>query len=161
MVHHELWNTSGGYLSLLKFVTFINSLLIELKESNLCIRINEIKCVPVGYADDMSAATTSKPKLDKVIDIVHNHGKKWRYGYNARKSAVLVYRETKREWVENSKHRVFKLGDQRVKEKDKYEHVGVTCTTPYCETSQIDERVSKGRKSSECVRWPWYKKEWT
>ena len=61
----------GGYLSLLKYVAFINSLLANLKNSDLCINIEGVKCTPVGYADDMSAATTSKYKMDRVMKMVN------------------------------------------------------------------------------------------
>ena len=83
----------GGFLSLLKYVAFINSLLMNLKNSNLCVMVDGISCTPVGYANDMAAATLSKLKLDKVMNIVNSHGNKWRYEYNARKSAVLVHGE--------------------------------------------------------------------
>ena len=43
----------GGYLSLVKYITFINSLLTELKDTNLCCTIHRIKSSPIGYADDM------------------------------------------------------------------------------------------------------------
>ena len=64
----------GGHHSLLNYVTFIKSLLIELNKSNLSIKISEIGCTLIGYADDMSAATTSKNKMNKVMSIVGNHG---------------------------------------------------------------------------------------
>ena len=44
----------------------------------------------------LSAACTSKCKLDKVMNLVSQHGNRWRYEYNASKSAVLVYGEEKK-----------------------------------------------------------------
>ena len=92
----------GWHHYLLNYVTFIKSLLIELNKSNLSIKISEIGCTLIGYADDMSAVTTSKNKMDKVMSIVGNHG--GRYECNACKSAVLLYGESRKEWVKNSKH---------------------------------------------------------
>ena len=60
----------GGFLSSLKYVAFINSLLEQLKESGLCISIKGIKCSPIGYADDISAACRTKDKVDMVIKLV-------------------------------------------------------------------------------------------
>ena len=137
----------GGFLSLLKYVAFVNSLLVELSNSNLCIQIDNIKCTPVGYADDMSAATNCKYKLDKALDIINSHGNKWRYEYNASKCAILVHGEGKNAWLRNSKFRSFRLGSENVKEKEVYEHVGVISTIPCSDISPIDNRLSKGRKT--------------
>ena len=46
---------------------------MELRNSGLCIQVNDIKCTPVGYAENMSAATNSKYKLDKALDIINSH----------------------------------------------------------------------------------------
>ena len=137
----------GGFLSLLKYVAFINSLLVNLKNSELCIHVNGIKCTPVGYADDMSAATNSKVKMDRVLRIINSHGNRWRYEYNASKSAILVHGETKKVWERNSKFRCFKLGARKIREKEEYEHVGIINTIPCSEKSPIDNRLSKGRRT--------------
>ena len=120
---------------------------MELRNSNLCIQVNNIKCTPVGYADDMSAATNSKYKLDKALDIINSHGNKWRYEYNASKSAILVHGEGKNAWIRNSKFRSFRLGSKKVKEKEAYEHVGIVSTIPCSDKSPIDIRLSKGCKT--------------
>ena len=73
----------SGYLSLLKYTAFINSLLITLKESNLCSQIYNIKSSPLGYVDDIAAASTSKARIDLVLNIVHQHSCRWRYDLNA------------------------------------------------------------------------------
>ena len=119
---------------------------MNLKNSNLRIRVDGISCTPVGYADDMAAATLYKLKLDKVMNIVNSHGNKWRNEYNARKSAILVHRETYNEWQQNSKFRVFRLGQAKVHEKESY-NVGVISTIPCSKTSPIDDRLAKGRKT--------------
>ena len=115
----------GGILSLLKYVAFTNSLLNQITDSRLCITIKGIKAMPVGYADDLSTACISKDRLDRVLQIVYGHSVKWRYQYNAEKSAILTYGEGKREQETNSKHRVFNLGGKKIPEKTNYEHVGV------------------------------------
>ena len=118
----------GGYLSLMKYIAFINSLLEELEASKLCSVIFNIKSSPVGYADDMATCSTSKNKLDKVMCVVHKHGLKWRYAFNASKSAVLVFGESLKDRRIGSNARMFKLGKDRVKERLYYDHVGIkTC----------------------------------
>ena len=44
----------GGFLSLVKYIAFVNSLIVELKHSNLCCAINRIQTTPLGYADDLA-----------------------------------------------------------------------------------------------------------
>ena len=137
----------GGFLSSLKYVAFINSLLEELKNSALCISINGIKCSPIGYADDMAAACSTKNRLDNVITLVCNHGNRWRYEYNARKSAVLVYGEDKRMHDRNSVYRIFNLGGKRIPEKEHYDHVGIKACIYENDSTLVNEKVSKGRKT--------------
>ena len=50
---------------------------------------------PKGYSDNILAACRSKDKVDRVIPLVNQQGKRWRYKYKARKSAILVYGENK------------------------------------------------------------------
>ena len=81
-------------LSLFKYLVFINSLLVDLEESRLCGNIYGIPVSPLGYADDIAAATTSKTMTDRVLDTVYQHSLNWRYKFNPPKSAVLVYGES-------------------------------------------------------------------
>ena len=106
----------GGFLSLMKYTAFINSLLVQLEQSHLCCMVNRIPSSPAGYADDLATATTSKLRTDAVHQIVYEYGMRWRFHFNAKKSAVLVYGEKKRAHDINSTHRVFKLGPDRVPE---------------------------------------------
>ena len=48
----------GGYLALIKYIAFINYLLLELETSGLCCAINGIGEFPLGYADDIAIACT-------------------------------------------------------------------------------------------------------
>ena len=59
----------GGFLSLTKYVAFINGLLNTLEESKLCCSIVNIPSTPVGYADDVAAAWISKIITDKALKI--------------------------------------------------------------------------------------------
>ena len=87
----------GGYLSLVKYTAYINSLITKLELSNLCSEIYRVRTSPVGYADDIAASTISKQRMDRVMSKVYEHGCEWRFKFNASKSAVLVFGETERE----------------------------------------------------------------
>ena len=131
---------------LTKYVAFINTLLNTLEESKLCCTISKIPSSPVGYADDVATACISKLRTDKVLQIVHNYGCKWRFNFNAKKSAILVYGETKRENCEARKFRMFKLGDEKVNERLEYDHGGIKACTLTNDNGRVSEKISKGRR---------------
>ena len=136
----------GGFLSLTKYVAFINGLINTLEDSKMCCTIAKIPSTPVGYADDVATACTSKLKTDKTLKVVHEYGCKWRFKFNAKKSAILVYGETKREQGMASKYREFKLGRDKVMEKLEYDHVGVKACTIVDDNDRVEEKVGKGRR---------------
>ena len=141
----------GGFLSLLKYAAFIDPLLREIENSGLCFRISNIPAGPVGYADDLSVCSVSKNYLDRALDLVYKYSCKWRFYYNANKSAVMVYGESKREAERNSKFRNFKLGKDKVKEKTEYDHVGVKNCLFGNFTVRTEDRISRGRRAFNSV----------
>ena len=141
----------GGFMSLMKYAIFINSLLVKLKNENICCKIFNTPSTPLGYADDVATACLSKPRLDRAMEIVYTHGCVWRYELNAKKSGVLVLGENRIEHARNSRDRVFKLGPNRVKEKIAYEHVGIHNTIFNDDYTGIEERISKGRRAFNAI----------
>ena len=137
----------GGYLSLVKYTAFINTLLISLENSSLCSTIFGLKVSPVGYADDVASASTSKVKVDKVLKMVYEHSRKWRYDFNAGKSAILVYGESPPEGKLNSKFREYRLGKDRVQEKVSYDHVGLKNCTSKNNVERTSDKIKKGRRA--------------
>ena len=79
---------------MVKFISFINSLVEELEDSKLCCIVNAVNVSPVSYADDLATASLAKSNVDMIMRIAYNHSCKWRYKYNAPTSAVLVHGET-------------------------------------------------------------------
>ena len=67
--------------------------------------------------------------------------------FHAGKSAVLIYGETKKEHLENSKYRYFKLGPEKVQERTMYDHVGVKNCIFDEDEQKVEEKISKGRKT--------------
>ena len=78
----------GGFLSLIKYVTFINQLIVNLRDSGLYCRIDTLLSTPPGYADDIATACQSKYKVDEVLKLVDRYGKRWHFNFNAKKSAI-------------------------------------------------------------------------
>ena len=144
----------GGYLSLVKYIAFVNSLIIELKESNLCCAIENTQTTPLGYADDLATCTLTGNSMHRVLDIVGHHGNTWRYSFNAKKSAIMVFGENARETRIGSEHRMFKLNNNRVKESAYYDHVGVKICLKGDGFVRTEEKVKKARtvlNMSTCI----------
>ena len=73
--------------------------------------------ISTGYTDDLATATISKHHTDMVNCIVHEYGKKWRFRFNAAKSAVMVFVEGRKVNTVDKKDRMFRLGPEGIKEK--------------------------------------------
>ena len=73
----------GCFLSLTKYIAFINDMIVQLKSSNLCCSMQGINSSPEGYADDLAAATVSKSRTDHVHQLVYKYGCRWHFSYNA------------------------------------------------------------------------------
>ena len=99
------------------------------------------------YADDIATASISKSKTDCVLQIVYDHSCTWRYKFNPKKSAVLVYGESPRLNKSNSVHRYHKLGKEVIKEATSYDHLGLKNNCLRMNGKRIRERISKGRKA--------------
>ena len=65
-----------GFLSLLKYIFFINSLLVQLKHSNLCCTIARVQTTPQGYADDLATCTSNGDKMKRVLRVKITNMKK-------------------------------------------------------------------------------------
>ena len=137
----------GGYLSLIKYLAFINSLITGLEQRGLCSSIYGISVSPLGYADDVASATTSKYNTDKVLKLVYDHSCMWRYRFNPPKSAVLVYGESKRENKNNSKFCTYKLGNDPIKETYSYDYLGLKNNCLRHNKERITKKISKGRRT--------------
>ena len=137
----------GGFLSLLKYTAFIDPLLRKIDQDGLGLQVVGVPANPVGYADDMASASVSKTVVDKTLSLVQNHANRWRYSYNAAKSAILVYGETPREHSKNAKYRNFRLGTKRVPEKESYDHLGVKNCLYNNYMARTEERLSKARRA--------------
>ena len=118
---------------------FINSLVVDLESSGRCCMVSTIQTSPVSYADDLATACIAKYNVAAVMQIAYNHSCRWRYKFNARKSAVLVYGDIASETKKFHLDRQYRIGSDKVYEKPKYDHVGVKS----CINGGFSERTLK------------------
>ena len=106
-----------------------------------------MKVAPLGYADDVATASTNKNNTDRVLKIVYDHSCKWRYRFNPKKSAVLVFGESERENRHNSAPRTYRLGTDLIKEDQNYDHIGLRNNCQWQNKERIVLKISKGRNA--------------
>ena len=59
----------------------------------------------------------------------------------------MVFGEERKVNTVNKKDRMFRLGPEGIKEKDNYDHVGVKMSIFPDDTSSVEEKISKGKKT--------------
>ena len=141
----------GGYMSLIKYTAFINSLIITLRNSGLCSKIYRMPGSPVGYADDLATCCRDRRKLERSMSLVCTHGRTWRYDFNAKKSGVLIFDNDITHNRRLPPVAPFHLGEERVPIESNYDHVGVKLCTNANDCSEIEERLAKARRALNAV----------
>ena len=96
---------SEGFLSLLKYVAVIDALLGNLENSGVGCHVADIQTNPVRYADDMAYICPSKVNVDKALNIISDHARKWRYAFKAMNSVVMMFGKHRREHESGAKFR--------------------------------------------------------
>jgi hypothetical protein len=82
----------GCVLSPLLYALFINGLVSKLREAKLGVPLTEEKTLEVLlFADDIVLIAENKHKLQKMLNIVAEYAKKWRFEINPTKSGVVVF----------------------------------------------------------------------
>ena len=113
----------GGVLSPFLFLCFSNDLLNELCNSTAGLKIcNNIFGCPT-VCDDMLLASLSKKGLQELIQICFLNSCKWHFEYMPIKCCVVVYNESKFEFLRTD--RVWHIGNNQVEEDENYKHLGI------------------------------------
>ena len=79
-------------------------------------------CSPT-VADDMVLLALSVAGLLCLLCICYAYSCKWRYEYSVLKSSVIVYNETKYDYMKSK--RVCRFGNDIIKENENYKHLGI------------------------------------
>ena len=150
----------GSMLSPILFLILINDIEKKVKEQKLHnpevddeAWDQEIKGVEVGnttvhcllYADDIVLLSTCPNELQIMLNRCAEYGKKWRLKFNAKKTEIISYSNTKNKWTLNAK---------KVKEVQKYKYLGVIFEN-WGEKlpNQTEKMIKKFTKKCQNVRW--------
>ena len=110
----------GAVLSPLLFSIYINTLVEELGETGLGVKMGQGTIESLFYADDIVLLADKPHKLQQLMDVVTRFGIRWRCEINRKKSQVVVYGDkrgiVKRKWM---------LGSGEIAQVEAYKYLGV------------------------------------
>ena len=76
------------------FFIYINGLLCEIEKCpELGVKFSENTMSGLLFADDFVGLAETGSALQKLIDIVHNYSKRWRFEANVKKCAVVIFQK--------------------------------------------------------------------
>ena len=136
----------GGVLSMKLYQIYIDDLLNEMRSLNVGSVVNSIDCTCPAFADDITAITLYKSCLVKLLKTAYEYSCKWRFCFNVAKCAILVLGESETQRSSRRLREKFYLGNEQVKERNEYTHVGIPINVNGESCTAIEESVSKGRR---------------
>ena len=113
----------GGVLSPFLFLCFTDDLLEELCRCSASLKISNHVIGCPAVCDDLLLASLSKRGLDELMRICFNNSCKWHFSYMPTKCCVIVYNESKYEYIRSNRSWV--IGNSPVEEDENYKHLGV------------------------------------
>lgn len=127
----ELGVRQGCLLSPDLYIVFVNDLLVHLENSGIGIQVGDYTTpgrVPgVMYADDLVLMAESEEDLQRLLDLISEYARKWRFRFNCGRAKTEVIVFNKRFAPDSP--REFYIGcdaqRQRVREVDAYKFLGV------------------------------------
>ncbi len=134
----------GGVISPFLYLVYIDGLLRELQSIDGGLVIYDQSCCCPTVADEMTLIYLSKHGLNSMMNICFEYSQKWRYIYNASKSAVIVFNESKTDYL--TRDRTWKLGHNEVEECMQYTHLGIVCHKEMGNVINAAEGCSKNEK---------------
>ena len=125
----------------------MDELLDILSESGYGAMIGDNYCGAPMYADDLALIAESPEDLQAMLDLVSNYARRWRYSFNAQKSAIMVFGEAPRARAAARNSRQWTLNGTVIQEANEYHHLGVLRTVNPSSFPRTLERCTSGRSA--------------
>ena len=132
----------GSLLSPVLFNIFLDDLLLELKNTDTGIRIDDLLLNTCAYADDVTIFSSTIPGLQQLINISAAYAKKWRFSFSTKKTKCIVLGT-----MLTSKAPTWYLNDHPVHCSEEVDILGITFQSNKKSDAHINNRVSACRKS--------------
>ena len=130
----------GGPLSMLLYLLFIDDMIRDLCTANIGPMLFDMRVPCVAYADDIAVLDCNKDGLNQLLEIAYHYSKTWNFKFNSDTSALLIFGKDNQEYL------MTKLGQMRIKERDKYKHVGIWVTTNGTIQGELEDKLAKGKR---------------
>ena len=111
----------GDTLSPILYIIFIDGLLQTIKAAKEGVSIGAVKLNNLAFADDIALLAGSRSDMQRLLDLVHDYSRRWRFLFNVDKSKLLVF-STKR--IHPNTQPLF-LGIDRLEEVKVFKYLGV------------------------------------
>ena len=135
----------GGVLSMKLYQIYIDSLLDLITSEGEMLMIGHNNCNILAYADDVALVSLTPDALQRNLDLVYEHSRKWQYQHNTSKSEVLVMTEQN---DANGKGIQFTLGNGSIPQVDYTSHMGVVLGKS---PKYMEDRIMKGKKATRAI----------
>ena len=137
----------GAVLSPLLYSIFVNDLLAQLQSSGFGLSINNTYFGALMYADNLALLSNSCFMLQAMLSITYDYAIRWRYSFNAAKSAVLVFGESPPARARNCLQGSWYIATDHIPQCDSYRHLGILRLVSTSNLGCISERCSAGRSA--------------
>ena len=111
----------GSILSPFFYTVYIDQLLNELMKSNHGLKLQDIPVCAPTQADDIVLLSLSRKGVEELLNICIKYASKWRYSYNATKSAVVIMNATNK-----TNRKSFPYCNSTIPCVNSHKHLGIT-----------------------------------
>ncbi|CAC5359515.1 unnamed protein product [Mytilus coruscus] len=134
----------GGTLSADLYKVYVNQLLDNLNESNICGKIGPISCCAPTCADDIALLGDIPLDLQILINIAFDYSQRKGYLLHPEKSVVLPVLTSKKVTYEEEKSF---MRDKQMPVVNKTSHIGIQRDSRDTTASTIEENLKKARRT--------------
>lgn len=106
-------------------------------------------CIMV--ADDIALLSTRVTGLQSMLDSVNDYSKKWRFEFNPGNTVEVTFGESTRSNSLLKNGRKWVIGDDDVKEKLTWEHVGTMLSGSFLNKDRCESAAKKGKEVVSCL----------
>jgi hypothetical protein len=132
----------GSLLSPTLFNVFLDDLLVELKNTDAGIRIDDMFLNSCAYADDVTVFSASIPGLQLLMNVSSSYAKKWRFSFSTRKTKCIILGKQLTKSTP-----VWFLNGQEINISEEVDILGVALSTNRKASSHLEKRISACRKA--------------
>ena len=149
-------------LSTVLFALFMDGLAAELRKQGLGVDMDGRKLQTLLFADDVVIVADTPENLQRMINVVAEYSRSWRFEEHIGKCAVLTIAsrsaDEATEWVSHgkretetrNKHWTFR--GQRVPTSDRYKYLGLWFRNDLSWSLHAQEMANKGKEANRKLR---------